>query len=79
MRQWNDKTGGSKYFIFMHLFINIPILKKVCEAAYGDCITRNKISGWKENKEKEIGINLGKVKVLYTFIKSELQIWLWAS
>lgn len=45
MRPWNDKTGGSKYFIFMHLFINIPILRKVCEAAYGDCVTRNKISG----------------------------------
>ena len=28
MRPWNDKTGHSKYFIFMHVFINILMLKK---------------------------------------------------
>ena len=44
-------SGYSKYFIFMHVFINILMLKKVCEADYGDYITRYKISGWKENLE----------------------------
>lgn len=35
--------------------------KKVSEVAYGEGETRYEISGWKENKEREIDLNLDKI------------------